>query len=46
MNIELLNKTINAITPETLVEWYNLAQYNFETIQNKLKTPMILFGSK
>jgi hypothetical protein len=38
MNVELLNKTINEITPETLVEWYNLTQYNFETIQNKLKS--------
>jgi hypothetical protein len=33
----LLNKTINEITPETLVKWYNLTQYNLQTIQNKLK---------
>jgi hypothetical protein len=38
MNVELLNKTINDITPETLVEWHNLTQYNLETIQNKLKS--------
>ena len=33
----MLNKTINEITPETLVKWYNLTQYNLQTIQNKLK---------
>ena len=37
MNVELLNKTIDEITPETLVEWYNLTQYNLETLHNKLK---------
>lgn len=37
MDIKLLNKTINEITPETLVEWYNVAHQNLETIQNKLK---------
>ena len=37
MNTELLRKTLNEITPETLVEWYNLTQYNLETIQNKLE---------
>ena len=37
MNTELLLKTLSEISPETLVEWYNLAQYNLETIQNKLE---------
>jgi len=37
MDIKLLNKTINEITPETLVETYNLTHHNLETIQNKLK---------
>jgi len=37
MNVELSNKTINEISPETLVEWYNLTQYSLQTIQNKLK---------
>ena len=35
MNTELLRKTLNEISPETLVELYNLTQYNLETIQNK-----------
>ena len=37
MDIKLLDKTINEITHETLVEWYNLTHHNLETIQNKLK---------
>jgi hypothetical protein len=37
MAVELLNKTINEISPETLAEWYNLTQYSLQTIQNKLK---------
>jgi 5-methylcytosine-specific restriction endonuclease McrBC regulatory subunit McrC len=37
MNTELLRKTLNEISPETLVEWHNLAQYNLQTIQNKLE---------
>jgi len=37
MNVELVNKTVNEINPVTLVEWYNLTQYNLQTIQNKLK---------
>jgi len=37
MNVELLNKTNNEITPEILVEWYNSTQYSLQTIQNKLK---------
>jgi len=36
MNTELLNKTINEISPKTLVEWYNVTLSNLETIQNKL----------
>jgi len=35
--IKLLDKTINEITPETLVAWYNLTHHNLETIQNNLK---------
>ena len=33
----MLNKTINEITAETLVEWYNVIQYSLQTTQNKLK---------
>jgi len=33
MDIELLNKIIYKITPETLVQWYNSTQYNLETIK-------------
>jgi hypothetical protein len=36
--MEVLNKTINEISPETLVEWYNRTQYSLHTIQNKLKS--------
>lgn len=28
---------MNEIRPETLVEWYNLAQYNLKTMKDKLK---------
>jgi len=38
MEVELLNKTINEINPETLVEWYSSTQYSLQTIQNKLKS--------
>jgi len=38
MNVELLNKTIDEINPETLVKWYNLTQCSLRTIQNKLKS--------
>jgi len=38
MEVELLKKTINEISPETLVEWYNSTQYSLKTIQNKLKS--------
>jgi len=37
MDIKLLDKTINEIALETLVEWYNLTLHNLETIKNKLK---------
>ena len=38
MNIELLNKTIEEITTETLVEWYNVTQYSLETIPRTKQT--------
>jgi len=37
MDIKLLDKTINEIALETLVEWYNLTLHNLKTIKNKLK---------
>jgi hypothetical protein len=44
MNAELLNKTIDEISPKTLVEWYNLTQHTLQTIQNELKAQIFLFG--
>ena len=37
MNTELLHKTLNEISPETLVEWYNLTKYNLQTLQKLLE---------
>jgi len=37
MNVELLNKTINEISPEILVEWYNWTQYDLKPIRYKLE---------
>jgi hypothetical protein len=28
---------MNEIRPETMVEWYNLAQYNLKTMQDKME---------
>jgi len=38
MKAELLNKTIDEINPEKMVEWYNVTQYSLQTTQNKLKS--------
>jgi hypothetical protein len=38
MEVELLNKTINEISPETLVECYNSTRYCLQTIKNELKS--------
>ena len=46
MDTELLHKTLNEISPETLVEWYNLTQYNLQLYKRNWKTLMILFGCK
>jgi hypothetical protein len=37
MNVELLKKTINEISPETLVEWYMLVQNSSKTMHDKLE---------
>jgi hypothetical protein len=33
----LIDKIMNEIKPETMVEWYNLAQYDLKTTQDKLE---------
>jgi hypothetical protein len=42
----LLDKFMNEISPETMVEWYNLVQYNFKTMQDKLENYSDEFGGK
>ena len=36
IDVGLLDKIMNEISPETMVEWYNLAQYNLKAMQDKL----------
>jgi uncharacterized membrane protein len=36
-DVGLIDKIMNEIKPETMVEWSNSAQYNLKTMQDKLK---------
>jgi hypothetical protein len=37
IDVGLIDKIMNEIKPRTMFEWYNLAQYNLKTMQDKLE---------